>query len=763
MGSPPHSPRAQKNPVPASRIERPYLSLYRRSYPMSEYAVSFQNQPVDVSEEFAKQESHFFLGSRVDEFDQRSATGKILWKSMALKQRVSYHQVTLPLEDYRVWRDVPPEEYQDDRDLPFSISFITPKTVRLRLAARPEMINYEPFSLMLDGEPGTDNSWEMSDSESLTTYESQFGSLTVTHDPWHLEFRDASGRFLTRTHHLSDAKGVINSAPIPFSFIRTSSNLHRLMAASFELSPNEMLFGCGESFTSLNKRGQKLVMWTYDAYGAQSPYMYKPVPFFMSSRGYGMYLHTSAPSTFDLGHSHDGANVIYLGDDYLDLFFFFGTPKEILSEYTALTGRAQMMPLWSFGLWMGRDTYSSEEEVRDVAKKLRQYEIPCDVVHIDTGWFEVPHRCDFEFSKTRFPDPAKMISDLENQGLHLSLWQLPYFNPKNMLHDEVIDRGYVVLSANGKPPIDDAVLDFSNEEAESWYQQKLRRLLEMGVGAIVADFGEAAPLAGLYAHREGAFYEHNLYPLRYNKAVADISREVTGESIMWARSAWAGCQRYPLHWGGDPENTDGGLAGTLRGGLSLGLCGFSFWSTVELRYRFMPYVYAQAKLCSEEGYPMVRTLLFEYPEDGASWFIEDEYMFGTDILVAPLMEDIPTRDVYLPPGTWIDYQSGKAYQGAGWHRIRAGGLPVVMLVKDGTAIPHIGLAQSTTEMDWREIELVVFSVETSAAEGLLCLPEEGQLHALRLERDGEAGGFVLTEDPLQRRVDWRIRIVPAGS
>ena len=781
---------------------------------MSEYAVSFQNQPVDVSEEFAKQESHFFLGSRVDEFDQRSATGKIVWKSMALKQRVSYHQVTLPLEDYRMWRDVPPEEYQDDRDLPFSISFITPKTVRLRLAARPEMINYEPFSLMLDGEPGTDNSWEMSDSESSTTYESQFGSLTVTHDPWHLEFRDASGRFLTRTHHLSDAKGVINSAPIPFSFIRTSSNLHRLMAASFELSPNEMLFGCGESFTSLNKRGQKLVMWTYDAYGAQSPYMYKPVPFFMSSRGYGIYLHTSAPSTFDLGHSHDGANVIYLGDDYLDLFFFFGTPKEILSEYTALTGRANMMPLWSFGLWMGRDTYSSEDEVRDVAKKLRQYEIPCDVVHIDTGWFETPHRCDFEFSKTRFPDPAKMISDLKNQGLHLSLWQLPYFNPKNKLHDEAIDRGYVVLSANGKPPIDDAVLDFSNEEAEIWYQQKLRRLLEMGVGVIVADFGEAAPLAGLYAHREGAFYEHNLYPLRYNKAVADISREVTGESIMWARSAWAGCQRYPLHWGGDPENTDGGMAGTLRGGLSLGLCGFSFWShfiggfphespeglygrwlafgvfsahsrchgrtprepwefgeeftdefrrTVELRYRLMPYVYAQAKLCSEEGYPMMRTLFFDYPEDGASWFIEDEYMFGRDLLVAPLMEDTTTRDVYLPPGRWIDYQSSKAYQGAGWHRMRAGEVPVVMLVKDGTAIPHIGLAQSTTEMDWREIELVVFSVETSAAEGLLCLPEEGQLHALRLERDGEAGGFVLTEDPLQRRVDWRIRIVPAGS
>lgn len=159
---------------------------------MSEYQVTLQNQPVDVSEEFSRQENHFFVGSKVEEFDRRGATGKIKWKSMSLKQRVSYHQVTLPLEDYKVWQDAPPGEYKDDQDLPFSISFITPKAVRLRLAARPETTRYEPFSLMLDGEPGTDDSsWEMSDSGSSTTYESRFGSITVTHDPWHLEFRDA--------------------------------------------------------------------------------------------------------------------------------------------------------------------------------------------------------------------------------------------------------------------------------------------------------------------------------------------------------------------------------------------------------------------------------------------------------------------------------------------------------------------------------------------------------------------------------------------
>jgi len=163
-------------------------------------------------------------------------------------------------------------------------------------------------------------------------------------DPFHLEFRDASGRLLTRTLHPSDSRSQLNSLPIPLSFVRLSSDLHRHLAATFSLAPGERLFGGGESFTRLDKRGQKMVLWTCDAYGAQTPYMYKPVPFFMSSRGYGVFVHTSAPATFDLGHSYDGAATVYLGDDLLDLFVFFGSPKEILSEYTALTGRAPTRP-----------------------------------------------------------------------------------------------------------------------------------------------------------------------------------------------------------------------------------------------------------------------------------------------------------------------------------------------------------------------------------------------------------------------------------
>jgi alpha-D-xyloside xylohydrolase len=312
-------------------------------------------------------------------------------------------------------------------------------------------------------------------------------------------------------------------------------------------------------------------------------------------------------------------------------------------------------------------------------------------------------------------------------------------------------------------------------------------------------------LTGIYHEKASSFLEHNLYPLRYNKAVADITREITGNGAIYARSAWAGSQRYPIHWGGDAEITDGAMASTLRGGLSLGLCGFSFWShfiggfsqkspanlylrwlafgvlsshsrchgepptepweygegfteafrrIVELRYRLMPYIYAQAALASREGHPMVRTLFFEYPEDPTSWLIEDQYLFGTDVLVAPIMEEAPDREVYLPPGSWIDYQGGRVYEGARWHSMRAGQLPVVILARDGSAIPHADLAQSTGGIDWHSLELRIFCARAEAAEGLVCLPEDGELHALRLERANDV--FALERDALRGRVAWRV-------
>ena len=756
---------------------------------------------VDVSQDFQKMEQIYYFGNRVASFDPATGIGTLEWARHRRQLSLSFDKLDRGFSPAKS-TDFPGTEYDENPALPFAISFVSPRTVRLRFSTRAQPLREAP-SLMLVAPPPKDDSWKIEQTENGVTFTGDFGSVRLVKDPWAIEFLDQSGRLLTRTQN----RGAVNSfvQPLPFSFVRRGNDLGRSIAATFRLAHDEKIFGCGESFTRFNKRGQKVLVHTRDGMGVQSDRMYKPIPFFMSSGGYGMFVHTGAPVTFDFGQGFDQFNTVYTGDEVLDLFIFFGTPKEILAEYTALTGRSPVPPLWSFGLWMSRITYKSEAEVRDVAAKLRQYRIPCDVIHLDTGWFETDWQCNYKFSTSRFPDPVKMMSDLRQQGFRISLWQLPYYTSKNEMFDRVLAGGYVVRNGGGVLPSEDAILDFSNPETVTWYQGLLADLLKMGVSAIKVDFGEDAPLRGLYASGRTGYYEHNLYPLRYNKAAADITREVTGESIIWARSAWAGSQRYPLHWGGDAENTDSAMAATLRGGLSFGLSGFTYWShdvggfvespspdlyrrwlafgvltshtrchgtpprepwafgdafvvdfrrAVELKYSLMPYIYAQAKHSSEHGLPMLRALLVEYPDDPASWLVDDEYLLGSDLLVAPLFESGNSRNVYLPPGDWIDYQTGKVYGGARWHSIAAGQIPVVLLVKDHAVIPHIRVAQSTAQMNWKEIELRVFSTDPSSAFGSFALPG-GNLEALKLENS--PNGLVLKDDPLPGRVKWQIQ------
>jgi alpha-D-xyloside xylohydrolase len=730
------------------------------------------NEVVDVSADFRDYTNAYYLANTLASFDPATASGAINWQRSQLTPRLAFNNME-PRLGPASGSVFPGNEYATNPALPFSLEFITPRTVRIRIHTGPQVAADRP-SLMLAGALPHDASWKYERINGGPKYTSAAGSVTIRENPWRIELRDAAGRLLTETNHPAD-NGKVLDPVLPFSFVRRASDYSRSIAAVFTLGAGEKLFGCGESFTRLDKRGQKMVLWTNDANGVENAHMYKPVPFFLSSRGYGMFVHTSAPATFDFGASFSGTNALMLGDDDLDLFVFLGAPKDVLGEYTAITGRAPMPPLWSFGLWMSRITYTSEDQVRDVAAKLRANRIPSDVIHLDTGWFETDWRCDYQFSKTRFRDPARMIADLKRDGFHISLWQLPYFVPKNALFPEILAKDLEVKDGKGNLPYEDAVLDFTNPATVEWYQEKIAGLLRMGVGAIKVDFGEAAPLNGVYHNGRTGFYEHNLYPLRYNQAVAEITKKVTGENIIWARSAWAGSQRYPLHWGGDAGNEDTSMAATLRGGLSFGLSGFSFWShdiggfaqrppeelyrrwmafgmmtshsrchgapprepwefsaaflddfrrTDELKYKLMPYVYAQAKDSSERGLPMVRALFVEYPDDAGAWLVEDEYLFGSDILVAPLMENGATgRDVYLPRGEWIDYQSNKTYSG-GWQRIEAGAIPAVMLVREGAVIPHMKLAQSTAQMDWGKLDLVVFGPSAEKARGLVCLPSD---------------------------------------
>jgi alpha-D-xyloside xylohydrolase len=757
--------------------------------------------PVDVSQDFQKMENVYFVGSRVTSFDSSTGQGTLQWDRYLRNTTLSFNKIDVGFTRGRA-TEFPGTEYDQDPPLPFSVNFVSPRTIRLRFSTRAVPLD-EGGSLMLEGPVPKDTSWKVEQNDREIVYTGAYGRVRIIKQPWHIEVYDQRGRLITRTQNIGDPATFIT--PIPFSFVRRASDLNRRVAATFELQHDEKIFGCGESFTRLNKRGQRVVVYTRDGMGTQNEYMYKPIPFFLSSNGYGMFVHTSAPVTFDFGKYFDAHNVIYSGDENLDIFLFLGDPKEILSEYTALTGRSPVPPLWSFGFWMSRITYNSEQQVRQVAEQLRAHRIPADVIHLDTGWFETDWRSDYRFSTSRFQDPAKMIADLKKQGFHISLWQYTYFTSKNDLWKEIVSKDYDVKNDNGKLPSEDATLDMSNPEAVKWYQDKLANLLKLEVGAIKVDFGEGAPLAGQYASRRTGWYEHNLYPLRYNKAVAEITKEVTGDNIIWARSAWAGSQRYPLHWGGDAESTDSAMSAELRGGLSFGLSGFTYWShdaggfvqraprdlyrrwlawgaltshtrahgvpprepweydealtedfrrALGLRYSIMPYIYAQAKDSSARGFPMVRSLFFEYPDDPGSWSIEDEYMFGSNLLVAPLFQTSTSRRVYLPPGLWIDYQTARVYEGPKWHQIAAGQIPVILLVKNRSVIPHIKLAQSTKEMDWNNIELRVFSTDNGPVLGLFALPQ-GDLSTINLK--GGARGFTLAADPLGGKVRWQIK------
>lgn len=740
------------------------------------------NQPLDMSTDFRDLSNTLFFADHLESFDVKSGEGLVNWKRGHLMPRQAFNTNGAQPRKMRML-DFPFTAYENDPNLKFKIDFVTPRTVRIRMLTTP----VEPkvsTSIMLAKEPGKDESWKVTETENTIVYAGNYGTVQINKNPWRVVLKDKTGRILSQTVTLRDADST-QVKYTPFSFIKRGSDNARRINPVFTLTADEMIFGCGESATGLNKVGQKVNLFVTDPQGPETDQMYKPIPFFMSNRGYGMFMHTSAPVTCDFGATYIGLNKMFMGDENLDLFVFFGEPKDILDEYTDLVGKPGMPPLWSFGTWMSRITYFSEKEGYDVAANIRKNKYPCDVIHFDTGWFDVDWQCDYKFSENRFQNPQQMLKDLKSQGFHVCLWQLPYFTPKNRYFPELIKKDMYVKNGNGELPYEDVVLDFSNPETVKWYQDKLAGLLNIGVSAIKVDFGEAAPLNGIYASGKSGWYEHNLYPVRYDMAVSEITKKLHNENIMWARAAWAGSQRYPLHWGGDVATTNTGMLGTLRAGLSFGLSGFSFWShdmggfvkstpedlycrwlpfgfltshtrahgapptepwlydskrvqdvfrkSAEMKYRLMPYVYAQAKECTEKGLPMLRALFVEFPDDPGAWKVDDEYLFGSQILVAPLLESgITGRTVYLPEGKWIDYQTEKVYEG-GWHRIEAGSLPIIMLVRDGSVLPHLKLAQSTSEMDWSKMSLKVYSADKKQAEGLICLPTDNRIQVVKVD------------------------------
>ena len=525
-----------------------------------------------------------------------------------------------------------------------------------------------------------------------------------------------------------------------------------------DLEPDELIYGLGERFDGLARNGRTVDFHNKDAIGTTSPRTYVNIPFYMSTRGYGLFVNAGTAMEWQIG-TRD-ASAIQFGTRYhqLDYFVIPGPhPKEILRGYCSLTGFSKLPPLWSFGLWMSRNSYMSWDVVDEVAQSLRSHDIPCDVLCLDTAWFAEDWNCDLKFSEDRFADPAGHMARFKDQGFRFCLWQYNFIPPKenNTNYQEAVANGYFTKDKDGNPYqlpetcqggwTRDLTVDFSNPEARKWYAGKIANLIRLGAGVIKTDFGEGVSEDAIYHSIEGKHF-HNLYTLLYNHTVFNAIHSVSGDNIVWARSGTAGSQRYPLHWGGDSQCSFDGLAGTLRGALSIGISGIPFfshdiggfigtpdaelyvrWAQLglfsshsrchgcgntnfrepwafgeeacdifrfydKLRYALIPYIYEEAEKCTRTGLPMMRALWLEYPEDRNVRHIEDQYLFGDSLLIAPVLKPLARsriREVYLPKGTWFDYFTRQRIESNGmWIRREVDLKTMPIYVKEGTVLRY---------------------------------------------------------------------------
>ncbi|MBN2610928.1 MAG: alpha-xylosidase [Bacteroidales bacterium] len=544
---------------------------------------------------------------------------------------------------------------------------------------------------------------------------------------------------------------------------------------SFYTGHDEKFAGTGERFVKTDLSGKTFLLENQDGQGVNSRRTYKNVPFYISSRLYGLFLHTSAHTKISFADISTRSVQLLAEQPLVDLFLISGDSiEEILFHYRQITGFPALPPLWSFGVWMSRMTYFSADEVTTICNRLREKDYPCDVIHLDTGWFKTDWLCEWKFNPERFPEPEKFIAELKSKGFRVSLWQLPYIAYGAEQLEEAVKNRFIGISKNKQAgdgsnfsSLDYAgTIDFTSPKATEWYKGLLKKLLAMGVACIKTDFGETIHMDAQYENMKPELL-HNIYALLYQKAAYEVTRETTGEGIIWSRAGWAGCQRYPLHWGGDAACSWDGMAGSLKGGLHLGLSGFAFWSHDvpgfhgvpdfmnsvvpddlyvrwtqfgvftshiryhgtskrepyeypnissiikkwwRLRYALIPYIYEQGRKSTMSGFPLLRALIMHHAEDKMCWQIHDQYYFGDDFLVAPVMSSTNKRDVYLPEGTWVNLFDGGIANGAVWLKEYEASLEEMPVwVRFGAIVPYYPeKVCCTDEMDLTKTKNLVF-------------------------------------------------------
>ncbi|MFG2669576.1 alpha-xylosidase [Streptomyces sp. NPDC048445] len=600
------------------------------------------------------------------------------------------------------------------------------------------------------------------------------GPLTLRMDgdgPWGLTFLDADGRRLTGV----DAKGT--------AFATAPDGTHH-MVAQLALDIGENVYGLGERFTPYVKNGQSVDIWQADG-GTSSELAYKNIPFYLSSRGYGVFVNHPGRVSFEIGSESVGQVQFSVEDQSLEYYIVAGpTPKEVLARYTALTGRPALPPAWSFGLWLTTSFCTSydEETVTSFVDGMAGREIPLSVFHFDCFWMREYQWSDFLWDPDVFPDPEGMLARLKERGLRISMWINPYIAQKSALFAEAAERGYLVRRPSGdvwqwdlwQPGM--ALVDFTDPAAREWYSGKLRALLDQGVDCFKTDFGERVPTDVVWHDGSDPERMHNYYAQIYNRTVFELLEKERGpgEAVLFARSATAGGQQFPVHWGGDCFASFTAMAESLRGGLSLSLSGFGFWShdiggfegtpdpavfkrwlafgllsshsrlhgnvsyrvpwafgeeAVDvaraftlLKHRLMPYLYGVAATAHRTGVPMMRPMLLEFPDDPTTRMLDRQYMLGPDLLVAPVFTEDGQVEYYVPEGTWTSLLTGETVTGPVWRHETHGFDSLPVLVRPGAVLPW-GAEDQRPDGDWLDGLTLRAYGPAAAADAMVKVPD----------------------------------------
>ncbi|MGG8469005.1 alpha-xylosidase [Rahnella sp. PAMC25617] len=575
---------------------------------------------------------------------------------------------------------------------------------------------------------------------------------------------------------LRNGRRITGSVAKSNGYVQDANSQKTYMMERLDLGVGETVYGLGERFTALVKNGQTVETWNRDG-GTSTEQSYKNIPFYLTNRGYGVLVNHPECVSFEVGSEKVSKVQFSVEGEYLEYFVIDGpTPKKVLDRYTRLTGRPALPPAWSFGLWLTTSftTNYDEATVNSFIDGMAERQLPLHVFHFDCFWMKAFQWCDFEWDPQTFPDPQGMLQRLKARGLKICVWINPYIGQKSPLFHEGKEKGYLLKRPDGRVWQWDkwqagmGIVDFTNPQACEWYAGHLKRLVDMGVDCFKTDFGERIPTDVVWHDGCDPQKMHNHYAFVYNKLVYETLQDKLGESeaVLFARSASVGAQQFPVHWGGDCYATYESMAESLRGGLSIGLSGFGFWSHdiggfentapahiykrwcafgllsshsrlhgsksyrvpwvyddeacdvvrqfTQLKCRLMPYLYPASSQAASHGTPVMRAMMLEFPEDPACDYLDRQYMLGDDLLVAPVFSEEGDVDFYLPQGRWTHLLNNEVAEGSRWHRQQHGFDSLPLYVRPNTLLA-LGSNDQKPDYDYsQQTEFHLFELEDDA-------------------------------------------------